>query len=164
VSNNAYRDSARVTDTNTGTWKTATIPLPEAAFKSRENGGSDLRLNIGAGGQVIGRVAFTVTGDNVLAMHLASPQPVAPAVTTQPTDATANGSPVSFTAAATGDPKPAVRWQASPSGGNWADVSGATSTTLTLTSPQDYPDGTRFRAVFTNLAGEAATDPATLRH
>ncbi|GAA4588324.1 hypothetical protein GCM10023194_39660 [Planotetraspora phitsanulokensis] len=163
VSNNAYRDSARVTNTNTGTWKTAAIPLPEAAFSGRENGGSDLRLNIGAGGQVIGRVAFAVTGDNVLAMHLASAQPVSPAVTTQPADATANGGPVSFTAAATGDPQPAVRWQASLPGGNWADVSGATGTTLTVTSPQDYPAGTQFRAIFTNLAGEAATDPATLR-
>jgi predicted alpha-1,2-mannosidase len=162
VSNNAYRDSARVTDTNTGTWKTAAIPLPEAAFSSRENGGSDLRLNIGAGGQTIGRVAFTITGSNVLAMHLASPQPVAPAVTTQPQDATANGGPVSFTAAATGDPQPAVQWQASPPGGDWTDVSGATSTTLTLSSPQNYPSGTQFRAVFTNLAGSAASDPATL--
>jgi predicted alpha-1,2-mannosidase len=164
VSNNAYRDSARVTNTDTGTWKTATIPLPEAAFGSRENGGSDLRLNIGAGGQVIGRVAFTVTGDNVLAMHLAPPQPVAPAVTTQPADATAGGGSVSFTAAATGDPQPVVQWQTSPPGGDWSDVSGATSTTLTLTSPQDQPDGTQFRAIFTNLAGEATTDPATLRH
>ena len=84
VSNNAYRDSASVTDTNTGTWKTAVDPLPEAAFSSRENGGSDLRLNIAPGGQTIGRVAFTVTGSNVLALHLASPQPVTPAVTTQP--------------------------------------------------------------------------------
>jgi hypothetical protein len=56
-----------------------------------------------------------------------------------------------------------VQWQESPPGGGWTDVSGATSTTLTLSSPQNYPSATQFRAVFTNLAGSAASDPATLQ-
>ena len=75
----AYKDSVRITDTNTDTWKTAVIPLPGAHLASRENGGTDLRLNIGNGTQAIGRLALTVTGDNVLAMHLAPVDPDAPA-------------------------------------------------------------------------------------
>src|SRR5262249_46401936 len=151
-----------VTDTNTDTWKTAQIPLPEAEFSGSENGGSDMRLNIGAGAQVIGRVAFTVTGDNVLAMHLASAMPVAPAITTQPKDASAGGGTASFTAAASGDPQPLVQWQSMASGGDWANIDGATSGTLTVNA-SSYPVGTQFRAVFTNLAGSATSDPATLQ-
>jgi predicted alpha-1,2-mannosidase len=161
VNNPHYRDSVRVTDTNTDTWKTAVIPLPEAEFSGSENGGSDMRLNIGAGTQVLGRVAFTVTGDNVLAMHLASTQPVAPNVTAQPQDATASAGTVSFTAAASGDPRPVVQWQAMPPRGAWSDLSGATDPTLTV-STQSNPSGTQFRAVFANLAGSATSDPATL--
>jgi hypothetical protein len=161
VNNPHYRDSARVTDTDTDTWKTAVIPLPEAEFSGSENGGSDMRLNIGAGAQVLGRVAFTVTGDNVLAMHEATAQPTAPTITVQPHDATASTGTVSFTAAATGDPNPMVQWQAMAPGGAWSDVSGATVPTLTV-SAQNYPDGTLFRAVFTNLAGSATSDPASL--
>jgi predicted alpha-1,2-mannosidase len=160
--NSAYQNSPRITDTNTDTWKTAVIPLAGAAFSNRENGGTDLRLNIGTGVQTIGRVAFTVTGDNVLAMHLASPQPVGPVVTTQPQDATASGASVSFTAAATGDPQPVVQWQAKTPGGDWTDVTGATGATMTLTDPQGQADGTQFRAGFANLAGTAYSDPATL--
>lgn len=162
VNNPHYRDSVRVTDTNTDTWKTAQIPLPEAEFGGGENGGSDMRLNIGAGSQVIGRVAFTVTGDNVLAMHLASAMPVAPTVTTQPQDASASGGTASFTAVATADPRALVQWQSMAPGGNWTDVTGGTSNTLTVNA-SDYSVGTQFRAVFTNLAGEATSDPATLQ-
>ena len=66
VANNAFRDSVRVTNTNTDTWKTAVVPLPDSAFSNRENGQTDLRLNIGVGTQTIGRVSFAVTGANVL--------------------------------------------------------------------------------------------------
>jgi predicted alpha-1,2-mannosidase len=158
----AYENSPQITDTNTDTWKTAVIPLAGAKFGNRENGGTDLRLNIGGGGQVIGRVAFTVVGDNVLALHLASAQPVAPTVTTQPQDATATGGSVSFTATATGDPQPTVQWQSMAPGGDWANINASTGTTLTLPDPQNYADGTEFRASFSNLAGSASSDPAML--
>jgi hypothetical protein len=72
VPNNAFRDSVHVTDTGTDTWKTAVVPLPDAALSNRENGSTDLRFNIGVGTQAIGRVAFTVTGDNVVPVHLCS--------------------------------------------------------------------------------------------
>ncbi|GAA5191231.1 glycoside hydrolase family 3 C-terminal domain-containing protein [Rugosimonospora acidiphila] len=70
VSNNAFRDSVRVTDTGTDTWKTVAVPLPDAALSNRENGSTDLRLNIGVGAQSIGRVALSVTGDNVVPVQL----------------------------------------------------------------------------------------------
>jgi beta-glucosidase len=163
VSNNAFRDSVHVTDTNTDTWKTAVIPLPDAALTNRENGHTDLRLNIGVGVQAIGRVAFTVTGDNVVPVHLVSAQPTAPVVTLQPQDATVPaGSNASFTPQATGDPAPLVQWQSMPVGGAWADVPGATTTTLTVNAPPASADGTQYRAVFTDLAGSSISDPATL--
>jgi beta-glucosidase-like glycosyl hydrolase len=78
VSNNAFRDSVQVTDTGTDTWKTAAVPLPDAAFSNRENGSTDLRLNIGVGTQSIGRVGLTVTGAGVVPVHLcqSAPPPV----------------------------------------------------------------------------------------
>ncbi|MFI6096478.1 glycoside hydrolase family 3 C-terminal domain-containing protein [Lentzea sp. NPDC051213] len=75
VGNNAYRDSAFVTNTGTETWKTAVIPLPEAAFTSRQNNHSDLRLQIGVAGQAISRVAFVVSGGNVVPIHLMPTDP-----------------------------------------------------------------------------------------
>jgi hypothetical protein len=163
VPNNAFRDSVPVQDTNTDTWKTAVVPLPDAALRDRENGQTDLRLNIGAGSQSIGRVAFAVTGSNVVPVHMCSAQPTAPAVSRQPEDATvAAGSSASFTAQATGDPFPLVQWQSEPAGGTWADVSGATSTTLAVSSPQATDDGSQYRAVFVNAAGSSTSDPATL--
>ncbi|SEP43474.1 glycoside hydrolase family 3 C-terminal domain-containing protein [Amycolatopsis saalfeldensis] len=157
VPNNAYRDSAWVTDTNTDTWKTAVIPLPDAAFSNRENNHADLRLNIGTGEQSIGRVAVTVGGGNVVPISLATAQPDAPVVTQQPQDASA--APATFTAYALGDPAPLVRWQAMAAGGPWADVPDATGTTLTVAQPVE---GTQYRAVFTNLAGATTSDAATV--
>jgi hypothetical protein len=163
VSNNAFRNSVQVTDTGTDTWKTAVIPLPDAALTNRENGHTDLRLNIGVGTQAIGRVAFAVTGDNVVPVHLVSAQPTAPVVTQQPQDATGSATAdATFTAQATGDPAPLVQWQSMPVGGAWTDVPGATATTLTVNHPPTSADGTQYRAVFVNLAGSSTSDPATL--
>ena len=161
----AFQNSVRITDTDTDTdtWKTAVIPLDGAHFANRENGGTDFRLDIGSGVQTIGRVALTISGDNVVAMHLVSAQPVAPTVTA-PADATATaGGNATFTATATGDPAPVARWQSlAPGSTDWVDVAGATSSTLTVTGVTTGADGTQYRAVFTNLAGSAPTQPATL--
>jgi hypothetical protein len=43
----------------------AVVALPDAVLDSRENGQTDLRRNIGSGGQTIGRIAFTVTGEDL---------------------------------------------------------------------------------------------------
>ncbi|WP_345349420.1 GH92 family glycosyl hydrolase [Actinoallomurus liliacearum] len=66
----AYKQSPSIAKTGTDTWKTATFTVDDAAFGNRENAGSDFRLANGGDVGTIGRVHVTVTGDNVLALHL----------------------------------------------------------------------------------------------
>jgi hypothetical protein len=86
-----------------------------------------------------------------------------PAVTTDPgATATTVGSRYSFTAAASGSAAPTVRWQRSnDAGATWADVTGATGTTLSGTAAAG-DTGALFRAVFTNVAGSATSNSAAL--
>ncbi|MGX5697344.1 putative Ig domain-containing protein [Agromyces soli] len=84
----------------------------------------------------------------------------APVVTGQPAAQSAiAGDEVAFTATASGYPMPGVQWQRFD-GTSWADVPGATSTTLSFTAAL-ADDGTDYRAVFTG-AGVATSDPAVL--
>ncbi len=72
------------------------------------------------------------------------------------------GDPVTFTASANGSPTPTVQWQLSTDGGTtYANVDGATSTTLTFVTTI-AEDGDRYRAVFTNTWGIASTRAALL--
>ncbi len=89
--------------------------------------------------------------------------PVAPSITTQPNSQTVNaGTPVTFTAAASGNPTPTVQWQSEPSGSNsFTNISGATSASYTFT-PTSANNGTEFQAVFTNSVNSATTNAATL--
>ncbi|MFC6356142.1 beta strand repeat-containing protein [Luethyella okanaganae] len=75
----------------------------------------------------------------------------APVVTLQPSPQTVNaGNPASFSAGASGFPFPTVQWQVSTTGGvSWADIVGATSTTLGFTAVQAQ-DGNLYRALFSN--------------
>ena len=58
-----------VTNTNTGTWKTATATLPDAAMAKAENNQADFR--IASGSPVIVHSALaTITGAGVLPMNL----------------------------------------------------------------------------------------------
>jgi hypothetical protein len=66
----AYKQTPPVAKTGTDTWKTATFTVDDAAFGNRENAGSDFRLANGGDTGTIGRIHVTVTGDNVLALHL----------------------------------------------------------------------------------------------
>ena len=71
--------------------------------------------------------------------------------TTQPQNRTAcqNGT-VTFTAAATGTIS-TTQWQVSTNGGTtWTNISGATTTTLTLTNVQPSQNGYRYRLVLSN--------------
>jgi glycine rich protein/fibronectin type III domain protein/Ig-like domain-containing protein/immunoglobulin I-set domain protein len=87
-----------------------------------------------------------------------------PVVTTSPTTQTAaDGSTVTFTAAATGYPAPDVQWQLSTDGGDsFADIGGATSTSYTTPTLAPSDNGSQYRAVFTNSADTATTEIATL--
>lgn len=73
------------------------------------------------------------------------------------------GSDVSFTAAASGAPTPTVQWQLSTDNGvTWNDLSGETSTTLTVSGVTPAMDGYQYHAVFTNDCSTATTAAATL--
>lgn len=87
-----------------------------------------------------------------------------PQVTQQPEDAgQVIGSPVTFTAAASGVPTPTVQWQVSTDGGNdWANITGATSTSFTLDAVTALESGYEYEAVFSNSSGSQTTAPATL--
>ncbi|HVX22559.1 MAG TPA: hypothetical protein VHB02_14525 [Acidimicrobiales bacterium] len=111
----------------------------------------------------------TVGGTTVVATSnpatlTVTPAPVAPVVTTQPTGTTVNaGTTAVFYAAASGLPTPTVQWQISVDGGsNWSTVPGATSTFLVVSTVPGTATGDLYRAVFTNGAGTATSNPATL--
>lgn len=84
--------------------------------------------------------------------------PKGQSVTTKGTSAKS----VTFTASATGTPAPSVQWQQRRSGAlKFVNISEATSPALTITADVQA-NGTEYRAVFTNVAGAIATDPAAL--
>lgn len=88
----------------------------------------------------------------------------APVVATHPADVQVEaGEDATFAAAATGSPAPSVRWQTRLRDvGDWVDVPDATATSLRISAAPESATGTRYRAVFTNSAGETPTDAATL--
>jgi len=87
----------------------------------------------------------------------------APSVVTQPlAQVVAAGATVTFMAAASGSPSPAVQWQASTDGGaTWTNLTGATSTILSFTASAAQ-NGTQYRAQFTNSQGSATTSAVGL--
>ena len=104
------------------------------------------------------QVTFTLT--------VSAPACNSPSVTTNPSgQSVVYGADATFSAAASGNPTPTVQWQVSTDTGlNWADVGGATNTTLTISSPTVAMNGNQYRAVFTNSCapGSATSTAATL--
>ncbi|QVI65586.1 immunoglobulin domain-containing protein [Cellulomonas fengjieae] len=92
-------------------------------------------------------------------------RPRGPVVTSNPGNVTVNeGGPATFTAAATGDPEATVQWYVSTDAGvTFTDIAGATSPTYTIASTDRAQHLSQFLAVFTNIAGDAPTTPATLQ-
>jgi hypothetical protein len=79
------------------------------------------------------------------------------------------GASVQFSAAATGTPAPTLQWQRLAVGtGSWANISdggnysGATTTTLTVSSVTTAMNGDQFRCVATNASGSATSSQAQL--
>jgi hypothetical protein len=85
-------------------------------------------------------------------------------VTTNPANQTVSaGNPVTFSAAASGNPPPTVQWQVSTDGGlTWVNITGATSTSYTLAAVSASENNYEYRAVFTNSLGTATTAAAIL--
>jgi Calx-beta domain/Putative Ig domain len=90
-------------------------------------------------------------------------EPAAPAVTSQPADqSVVTGQAATFTAQASGNPRPATAWQYSDDGGQtWNPFGGSNVPTLSVTAAVSE-NGDLFRAAFTNMAGFAYSNPATL--
>jgi hypothetical protein len=90
----------------------------------------------------------------------------APVVTTQPlSQSYTSGQTLTFTAAASGTPTPTVQWQISTNGGaTFSNISGATSTTAMAGPLNGFENGWQTRAVFTNSAGSATSNAATLTY
>jgi hypothetical protein len=92
----------------------------------------------------------------------ASSSTSAPSITTQPaTIGKEVGQTASFTASSSGSPTPTVQWQVKIGAANWADINLATSATYSFTAALG-DQGNQYQAVFTNTAGTATTNPATL--
>ncbi len=89
---------------------------------------------------------------------------IAPMVTAQPlSQSVASGGTLTFTAAASGEPTPTVYWQLSLNGGSaWIDLRWLTTTSFTTGPLTAFVNGWEVRAVFTNPAGSATTNPATI--
>jgi hypothetical protein len=102
---------------------------------------------------------------------IVDPPAVAPTVTTNPVSVTTDAglaTAITFTAAATGNPAPTVKWQVN-TGSGFTDISdggvysGATTTTLTITGATRAMNGYQYQAVFTDgTAPDATTTAATL--
>ncbi len=110
------------------------------------------------------RAVFTNSAGSATSNAATMTVATAPAVTTQPMSQYYNsGQSLTFTAAASGTPAPTVQWQYSVNGGSsWANLSGATSTTLTVGPLTNFENHWELRAVFTNSAGSATSNAATM--
>jgi glucose/arabinose dehydrogenase len=81
-----------------------------------------------------------------------------PAITTQPSDLTvAQGQPATFSVGASGAAPLAFQWQR-----NQVNISGATSSSYTLSAAVFADNGAKFRCVVTNGSGSATSNEATL--
>ena len=91
-------------------------------------------------------------------------QKVRPSVVRQPRSVTARaGTTATLVATATGYPAPTVSWQVWRAASHrWVAVAGAHATTLRL-KVRRATDGVRYRAVFSNTAGQAVSRAATVR-
>ncbi len=112
-----------------------------------------------------------ITGTNGRgALEILTAPATPPVVTTNPTNQTVIASQVAtFKAAANGNPTPTVQWQVSSNGGaDWtnlsddSNISGATSTMLTLSNVPFSMNGYEYRAIFSNSVGATPTSAATL--
>ena len=105
---------------------------------------------------VVSNSAGTATSST--ATLTVNPAAIAPTITTQPVSQTVTaGANVSFTVAASGTAPLSYRWRL-----NGANIAGATSATLSLTSVTTGQSGGSYSCVVSNSAGTATSSAATL--
>jgi hypothetical protein len=109
------------------------------------------------------KIVFNLSASGTAIVKLAQFSPV---VTVQPVSQSApQGSSITFTASAVGNPFPTVQWQFSTNGGGtWTNdfPPFGTSTTINTGPLFAFMNGWENRAVFTNSLGTAISDPATM--
>ena len=155
------------------------LPVPNVQWQLSTDGGASWSDVAGATSTsyAIGAAALAQSGDEFRAVFTneAGPAPTAaatltvvavpqaPQVTTQPiSQIVLVNRPVTFIAAASGSPSPTVQWQLSTDNGStFNDISGANASTYS-TVASDSDDEDQYRAVFTNAAGTATSNAATL--
>jgi hypothetical protein len=104
------------------------------------------------------RLELRRNGDQQCGYLTVNSAAVAPTITTQPTSQTVTaGANVSFTVAASGTAPLGYQWRL-----NGANLSGATSATLTLNSVTTGQSGGSYSCVVSNVAGAATSSAATL--
>lgn len=163
-----------------GRESTGSIPLAArsgvASVSASDNGG---RIAVKSDGTVVpwssgsgaaspvpsavqGRVTGAIAGSSFFLSWFTPAS--APAITQQPGNLSVTaGQAGSFSAVASGDPAPSVQWQRAASGTDtYTDIPGATGPTYTTPAVAIADGGSRYRAVFSNGAGTATSDPATL--
>ena len=128
-------------------------------------GNGPTTLTVSKSGYTTGTITLSnvSNGDELSGQNVAlAPSCTAPSVTAQPSNQSITyGANAQFSAAANGSPTPTVQWQKSTdNGATWNPISGASSTTLTLTKPPVSDSGSKYRAVFTNGCGSATTNGA----
>ena len=85
-----------------------------------------------------------------------------PIVTSQPTNQFVTaGQNATFNVAATGNPTPTYQWQLN-TGSGWNNISGATSTSYTVTATISTQNGYQYRCVVSNSQGTVYSNVATL--
>jgi alpha-tubulin suppressor-like RCC1 family protein len=153
------------------------FPAPTAQWEVSTDGGASWSAIEGASATkyTIAAVSFSESGyelratftnaagvvrTNAAILTVESP----PVVTADPLSSTVMvGEPVVFEASASGSPAPTVQWEASTDGGTtWTALAGATSEMLTIAEAKLSESGSKFRATFTNAAGKATSNAATL--
>ncbi len=127
------------------------VQLTIASARTSENGDEYRAFLVNAAGSAFSQAA-KLTVQNV------------PKLTKQPASVgVEEGYPASFEASATGFPAPTVQWELSTdSGASWTPVAGATAKKLTIASASSSESGDEYRALFTNPAGTATSNAATL--
>lgn len=122
-----------------------------------------LRIDVRTTPTVYRAVFTNKAGSAATAEATVSLRATAPRVTKHPRSVTAKkGRTVTLRAAASGEPRPTVRWQKRRAGSStWHTVRGATRSTLKV---KVRSTTIVYRAVFTNAAGKAVTRSAVVRH
>ena len=106
-----------------------------------------------------GSQSATVNGANITGVNFtANAAPVAPAITTQPTNQTVTaGQTATFAVVASGTAPLSYQWNK-----NGTAISGATSSSYTTPATTSSDNGAQFTVVVTNTAGSVTSSPATL--